>query len=332
MQNIWECVLGFMDSQIVLTAEDIGIFELLDQRPMHADEVAGRSGLPHDSAQRLLNALCALEITNKTQDNRYGNSEQTSNMLVKGKPGYIGDMFVHIRNELYPLWGQVKEALYAGFSQKDRLIPLQSRSYGTDSDSVRSFIKGMHAITYTTGCDFAHQAHELETLRAIVDIGGADGAFLGACLQKYHNLHGTVVDLPYIEEIAQEYFHSCQFGDRLSFMGADFFNDPLPPGADAYVLGFILHDWDDEAGSVLLSKIAAAAQTGSLLVIGEYLLDEDKTGPLHVVRADLNMLIAAQGRERSAQEYTDWIQRYGYRLQRIVMTRYIRAYMIARKQ
>jgi acetylserotonin N-methyltransferase len=66
-------------------------------------------------------------------------------------------------------------------------------------------------------------------------------------------------------------------------------------GADAYSLGFVLHDWDAEGASRVLSRVAEAARPGALLIIGEQLLDDDRTGPRWAARQDLNMLVATGG-------------------------------------
>ena len=52
-------------------------------------------------------------------------------------------------------------------------------------------------------------------------------------------------------------------------MTAGSFFDPLPAGADAYLLVDILHDWDDEHAHRILARCAEAAHpTGRVLVIG----------------------------------------------------------------
>jgi hypothetical protein len=82
-------------------------------------------------------------------------------------------------------------------------------------------------------------------------------------------------------------------------------------------LGFVLHDWEDRAGALLLDKVAAACRPGALPVAGEQLLDEDRTGPRWVARGHLNRLVAARGRERPADEYAAWLAAHGFVLRRV---------------
>ncbi|MBD3346621.1 MAG: hypothetical protein GF401_16320 [Chitinivibrionales bacterium] len=330
--DVWECALAFMDSQALLTAENLDIFTLLDSDPKKSGEIADTVAIPSDSAERLLDLLCSLKILTKDPEGRYHNDRQASNILVKGKPGYIGNMFVHLREDLYPLWSHLGETLAAGTSLKERFLTNGGTATGTDPDKIRAFILGMHPLTYTAGKEFAANAPELDEIESIVDIGGAGGSFLIACAERFPRLKGTVVDLTYVAPTAQELFRENNLEDRLDFKTADFFRDPLPNNADAYVLGFILHDWNDEQGSLLLTKIADVSHPGALLIIGEYLLQPDKTGPRHVVRANLNMLVAAKGRERTADEYLKWIEQYGFELMRIQMTKSLRAFLVCRRK
>lgn len=332
--DLWEQALAFMDSQVLLTAEEIGVFDHLDGGPRGVPEIAAATGLPADSAVRLLGALCALGIVDRQPDGRFVNGAEASEQLVRGKPGYIGGLFRHVRDDLYPVWKHLREALYEGTAQWDRAFPGQpspTADFYSDAGALRSFMEGMHAVTYRTGAVLAGRAPELSQVRRLVDVGGASGAFAIALAQAFPRLRGTVFDLPAVRPIAEEQIRRHGLADRLSFQAGDFWEDPLPAGACAYSLGFILHDWDTTGGSIILRKIAAAARPGALLILGEFLLDDDRTGPRFVVRQDLNMLVAARGRERSAAEYRDWLEETGFRWERVCPTCNGKHYMLARR-
>ena len=337
--NIWDCALSFMHAQMLLTAEEMGVFDRLEESPCTVDELAKATELPADSAQRLLTGLCALDLVQRRPDEHYANSPEASKQLVSSAPGYIGNMFDHVREVLYPSWGNLKEALLAN-GQNDQQVAEQSPSpedvvpseeVYSDDQSLQSFMEGMHAITYEAGRKFAAQAPELREVEHIVDVGGASGALLIALAQQFPSLQGTVLDLAPVQSIAEKHITEQDLADRLSFQAADFFNDPLPSGCDAYSLGFILHDWDGQTGSYLLEKISEAIRPGGLLIIGESLLDDDRTGPLHVARNNLNMMVVARGRERTAKEYSDWISEFGFELERIQSTEE-KDFLIARRQ
>ena len=333
--DLWECALGFMDSQVLLTAEELGVFDSLDEAPRTAAEIAAEAGLPEDSAERLLTALCALNIIERGPDGRYVNGSEASEQLVRRKPGYIGAMFHHVREVLYPAWGKAKEGLLEGTAPWQHAFghsEAPTADLYSQPDALRAFMEGMHAITHRAAAQFAsYSPAQLSQVQTVVDIGGASGAFLIALAEKYPSLRGSVFDLPPVRPIAEDFFHRHGVADRLDFQSGDFWKDPIPPGADAYSLGFILHDWNTTGGSALLAKVAEASRPGGLLIIGEYLLDDDKTGPLYVARQNLNMLITARGRERSAAEYADWIGEFGWEIEDIHSTFGGKNFLIARR-
>lgn len=333
--DIWECALGFMDSQVLLTAEALGVFDQLAAGRDTAEGIAGAVGLSEDATRRLMTALCALELVEKQPEGRYRNSPEADEKLVRGRPGYIGSMFRHVRDDLYPLWGHFREALEEEEAQWERAFgngTAGNDQLYEDPQALRAFMEGMHVISYKAAQDFAAQAPELAEVEHLVDVGGASGAFAIALAKAYPSLRATVFDLPPVQPITEDYFAKYEMNGRLSFEGGDFWSDPLPDHADAYALGFILHDWDTGGGSFLLDKIARTLQSGGLLIVGEYLLNEDRTGPLHVARQDLNMLVAARGRERTAAEYSDWFAAFGFDVERIVPTWHGKHFLVARRR
>jgi predicted O-methyltransferase YrrM len=330
--DIWEIALGFMDSQVLLTAEELGVFELLAREPRDAAALAAATGLPQDSAARLLTALCALGLVVRRSGGAYENAPEAAEMLVRGGPRYIGGMFHHVREHLYPAWGFLKEALYEQSPQLKRALPDEpqpSDVVHNNGDALKAFMEGMHAVTYSAAAEFAELASELRRIRNIVDIGGASGAFAIALAERHPELRATVYDLEAVAPVAAGFIEAAGLDGRVSFQPGNFWEDELPAHADAYSLGFILHDWDELGGNILLRKIAAASRPGSLLIVGEYLLDESRTGPLFVARQDLNMLVAARGRERTAGEYRAWLLRHGFEIGSIYPTSTGKHFMVA---
>ena len=97
-----------MDAQVLLTAEELGVFKDLAAGPPHTAEIAAAVGLPEESTARL---LVALGIVQRLPDGRFANGPEAAAQLVRGRPGYIGALFHHVEYALYPTWRYFKEAL-----------------------------------------------------------------------------------------------------------------------------------------------------------------------------------------------------------------------------
>ncbi len=130
----------------------------------------------------------------------------------------------------------------------------------------------------------------------ILDVGGGDGMVLEAILHAHPDVHGRVLDLPPTAAAAVERFAAAGLDDRAGAVAGSFL-DPLPAGADAYVLSDILHDWDDaHARAILTGCRRAAAPDGAVVVI------EPVLGQGTGTAMDLFMLMCFGGRERTVDE------------------------------
>jgi hypothetical protein len=130
----------------------------------------------------------------------------------------------------------------------------------------------------------------------IVDVGGGDGTVLAAILRANPDLRGQVLDLPPAATAATERFAAAGLRDRAGAVSVSFF-DPLPVGADAYLLSDILHDWDDDNACKILTECRrAAAPNGAVVVI------EPVRGQGADTAIDLFMLMCFAGRERTVDE------------------------------
>jgi hypothetical protein len=107
-----------------------------------------------------------------------------------------------------------------------------------------------------------------ESVRSVVDVGGGTGAMLAEILRARPEIHGTLVDLPGTVARSGEIFQAAGVADRVTTIGQSFF-DPLPAGADLYLLKNVLNDWPDRKTTAILSRCAEAARpTGRVVVLG----------------------------------------------------------------
>jgi 2,7-dihydroxy-5-methyl-1-naphthoate 7-O-methyltransferase len=131
----------------------------------------------------------------------------------------------------------------------------------------------------------------------IVDLGGGRGTLLAAILAANPASRGHLVEVEPTATEAARLFAEHGLDDRAEVTEGSFF-DPLPSGADAYLLCDILHDWDDEHANRILARcVAAARPDGRVLVI-------EPVGDRHAATEfDLAMLAIFGGRERRVEEF-----------------------------
>jgi hypothetical protein len=91
------------------------------------------------------------------------------------------------------------------------------------------------------------------------------------------------------------------------------FFESVPEGADAYLLKWIIHDWENEEAIAILRTCRRAMRPDAVLLLVERLLGEPNEEP-GAKFSDLNMLVSAGGRERTADEYAELFTTSGLRL------------------
>ncbi|UOX93273.1 methyltransferase [Amycolatopsis sp. FBCC-B4732] len=132
----------------------------------------------------------------------------------------------------------------------------------------------------------------------ILDVGGGDGTVLEAILRAHPDVRGDVLDLAPSAAAAAERFAAAGLGDRAGAVPGSFF-DPLPAGADAYLLSDILHDWDDTHARRILESCRRAAAPAATVVVVEPVRDQGADTAI-----DLFMLMCFGGRERTVGRLT----------------------------
>ncbi|MFJ4769376.1 methyltransferase [Streptomyces uncialis] len=134
-------------------------------------------------------------------------------------------------------------------------------------------------------------------VRHVVDVGGGTGAMLAEILRARPHVHGTLVDLPRTVARSGEIFGPAGVADRATVAPQSFF-EPLPAGADVYLIQSVLLDWPDEEATRLLTRCAeAAAPNGRVVVVGGVSADRAAG------KGGLLLMVMTGGKPRSLEEF-----------------------------
>jgi hypothetical protein len=311
-------VNGFMVSQALHALVSLGIADALGGGPLAAHELAQRTGTQVDPLYRLLRAMAAQGVLEERPDRVFALTA-LGDGLRSDAPLSIGGWARHIGRPYYwDVWSRLSDAVRTG-DHAFRMV------HGTDVWTYRSarpeesaiFSRAMTALA-GMAAQLALQAYDFGRFRRIVDVGGAQGAFIAAILARNPHLQGVLFDQPHVVAGAGEVLNAAGVADRCEVVSGSFFEE-VPSGADAYILKSVLHDWyDPEAERILSTCVRAMGPDATLLIM------EPVVGPpnadLDVKLADLNMFVAAGGKERTAEEWKSLLGAAALSLRRIVPT------------
>jgi len=153
-----------------------------------------------------------------------------------------------------------------------------------------------------------------------VDVGGGHGSLLATILKANPKLKGVLFDQLSVIARAQkdQYVTAKGIAERCTLESGSFF-ETVPAGGDAYIMKYILHDWNDEQCVKILANCRAAMnEKGRVLVVDNVIPtgNEPSWGKL----LDIQMLIIG-GRERTKKEFAAMFAKAGLKLTRVLATK-----------
>ncbi len=302
---IMEAAHGFWKSCALCTACEMGLFTKLGEGPQTAEALADRTRTSARALSMILNANTALGFLQKRAD-RYANAPVAEAFLVKGREGYLGDTVLHMAGALYPGWAHLTTAVKRG--RPVRGLPPAS----PPRETARDFTLAMHGVSTHAG-RFLAKNLDLRRYRRLLDIGGGSGVLSAKLAERFGHLEATVLDLPEVCKVAAELCRASSAAARLKTRPQSYL-DPLPRGHDVALLSQILHAEDESVCRDLLRRVYEAIESPGLIIVLEFALNREKTGPLFPALFSLNMLINTDaGAAFSVNEILAWLREAGFR-------------------
>ncbi|WP_017603706.1 methyltransferase [Nocardiopsis alkaliphila] len=280
----------------------------LSQGPRTADELGTAVGADPGGLARVLRYLARQGLF--TQDGDRFALTEVGAVLCSDHPRSLLDWFTgdgaHGRADL--CLSELAEALRSGESAYS--LRFDGSDFWTDLAANPVLSRSFDSLMGSRMVEHARTLagmYEWEALEHLVDVGGGDGTLLSTLLTRFPRPRGTVLDLPGPVAAARETFRTTGLEHRADAVEGSFF-DPLPPGGDAYLLCWILHDWDDESAVAILRRCAEAIGANGRVLVAEY-ASEGAASEL-----DLRMLAYFNGRERDTEALTALAEQAGLSL------------------
>lgn len=311
-------LVGFWTGRAVYIAAKLGIADLIKDGPKTVDELAPLTGSDPSSLYRVMRALASAGWFEEDAEGRFGPTPFTAAIETNSPVSLRHLAMTELGEEHYPAWENVLYSVRTGeIAFNDRFGMSNWEYWSKHPEHADTFNKGMSDLTALTEPGLI-AAYDFSEFDSIVDVGGGRGTLLASILKQNASASGIVLDLPHVIELARQDPATTAIGNRIELVEGDFF-ESVPAGGDAYILKWILHDWNDaQCITILKNCREAIAPTGKLLVIEAPLPGRNE--PSLNKFMDLNMLVMTGGCERTESEYRDLFAAAGFRLQQIIAT------------
>lgn len=309
---------GFWISRALYIAAKLGIADYLQDGSKTVDELAAASGTHAPSLYRVLRALVSVGVF--VEDEKKGITlTPLSETLRTDIPGSLRAFAtVELGEEHYPAWGELLHSVRTGEIAFDRAFGMPVwKFFSQNPDNAKTFNDAMTGMTLAVN-KAVLSSYDFSPISKIVDVGGGHGSLIASILKANTQMKGVLFDAPPVIEGAHRRFESEGLADRCEVAAGDFFSS-VPSGGEAYILKWIIHDWDDEQSITILKNCHRAMTENGKLLLVEAVVPRGSE-PHFSKFMDLNMLVMTGGRERTADEYRMLLEASGFGLTRIVST------------
>jgi len=308
-QTLLELSNSYWQTSVLHTAVKLDIFSLLDDQPLRGEELAKKVGADKDGLGRLLSALVAMELLLK-KDGHFSCSRSAAVFLSRQSSIYLGHIIQHHR-QLMESWAHLDEAVLSG-------RPVRSPYAGDDPEWRRNFLMGMFDLAMLLAPKVAGKI-DLSGRRRLLDLGGGPGTWAIHFCEKNPELQATVYDLPTSQAFAEETIARFDLQERVAFAAGDFLREEVKGSYDVVWISHILHGEGPQEVRTILDKAAAVLEPGGLLLIHEFVLNDDQDGPLFPALFSLNMLLGTPaGRSYSGRQLFELLREAGFKDARLL--------------
>ncbi|KAJ0986514.1 hypothetical protein J5N97_004870 [Dioscorea zingiberensis] len=319
--HVWYLLFSYLKSMCLKSMLELGIADALKKhgKAMNLSELASSLSIPPSKVQsfgRFMGILVHLELFATKQDNS-GNIKYLltpmSHLLVKDEM----NITPFLRLLLDPIMCDSSHVLGPWFkSPKDTPFELYFGKRVWDVADEKPefntmFNEGMASDSLLVGDVVMMTCRDVfKGLKSLVDVGGGTGNMARAIAHAFPETKCTVLDLPHVVDTLK--------GDSLvEFVGGDMFVSV--PQANAVLLKWILHDWNDEECVKILQRCREAIpskEEGGKIIIVDMVVGVTTDKHAYAIETqllfDLLMMSLVSGKERNESEWKKIISAAGF--------------------
>ena len=315
--QVMPIIMGLMTSSAVSALARLGVPDQLESGPKTVDELAVSVQAQPDLLGRLMRATESMGILAQAPDGKWMQTPMSEVLRANSKTT-LRDIATFFADEWHVrAFGSLDETIRTGELAVDRAYGLPAFEYfRRNTKAGENFNRGMTAFS-SMDAPTVVEAYDFSGIQSLTDVGGGHGLLLTTILERCPGMTGTLYDLPHVIQ-GTAYRLNENIADRVRLIEGDMF-EAIPPGADAYIMKRITHDWSDELCGKILSGCREGIRAGGKLIVVDAVVPTDSNfSPTKLM--DLAMMLFVGGKERTEEEFRLLFESSGWRLNKIIPT------------
>jgi ubiquinone/menaquinone biosynthesis C-methylase UbiE len=322
-------VIGLLNGRIhfavLKAALDFNVFELLNEEPRNAKQLAPLIGADERGLAVLMEYLSTLDLVHVTSGGTYSLGGAARVHLVKSSPDYVGGFVALFGSDsMETKMLEAKEAVQRGgadpFTSHDGMAEKagenQHSFWSTFArDTVEFSVNPANALADLVLSSLSKKTGPIEVL----DVACGTGTYGFILAQRHDGIRVTSLDQQNVISHTRKWAQHFGVADRVSYIEGSIFNVSLPSAAYGMILvPHFIHHFDSTTNVVILKKLAASLTPGGQLVINDFIRAEGAYSPWKnpmPFQFDFSMLISTEkGQTYSVREVAELLDEAGLRL------------------
>jgi SAM-dependent methyltransferase len=305
--RIMQISTGGWAAGVLGAAAGHGLFTHLEAGEDTAEKLARRAGISERGAQILLDGLLGLGLI-ELDAGGYRNGPEAAAFLVEGRQPYFGG-FAEVLLDEAGSWSDFPEVVRTG-------APVMTESHHVGDQAF--FEKLVPAIAPMAAPVAMAAAGLLGVADAgeisILDVGGGSGIYSALWLGLNPSARSTQLDWAPVNAVARRIVAGYGVADRFSCIDGDLHTTDFGTAAyDIGVYSHIAHQEGPEDNIAVLAKFRRALRPGGALVLSDFVLEDDRSGPPFALLFAAAMLLQTeQGTSWRRADYESWLLEAGY--------------------
>ena len=320
-QHVLGLISGYWLSQCVRVAARLGVADAVARRPLTPEALAHQLGAHAPALRRVLRALASTGVFAEDARGRF-RLTPAAKVLQRDAPGSLRDFACMMVDDYnWQAWAALDRAVVNGALPFDQVHGEPIFDYlAKHPEDEALFAASMASISGAENAAIA-RAYPFGKLHTLVDVGGAHGHLLATILRRHRKLRGILYDQPQVVAAAASsgFLSAPDLAGRHELVGGSFF-DRVPAGADAYLMKYILHDWDDAKCLGILGHCRDAMTADGRVLVVDHVIPQGNSADWAKL-LDIMMMVGPGGQERTREEFRALFARVGLRLARVIPTK-----------
>ncbi|CAL9655344.1 class I SAM-dependent methyltransferase [Streptomyces sp. enrichment culture] len=305
--RIMQLINGYWSTGVLAAASTYSLFTHLENGAGTASELAARAEISERGAQTLLDGLVSVGLV-ELVEGRYRNTPEAALYLVEDTPVSLA-RFARLKLSHMGALADLAEVVKVGGPVKDVVVEVANNRHW---EEIVKAIAAQSVPAAGIAAEVLGLADAGEV--SILDVGGGSGIYSRIWLQSNPAARATQLDWEPINAIARRLLDEHGVGDRFTTVNGDFHTTDFGTAQyDVAVYSHIAHQEGPEDNVEVFTRLRQALKPGGALVVCDYVVDDDRSGPAFpLIFASEMLLKSKHGSTWRQADYRDWLVKAGF--------------------